>query len=202
MKSFFNRHEEEMDEMLEDDDLDLIDLDDTAEWSRLEVAEALVEQQAEHLMEETVTDGVAKGENDIEYITEDEEDDIEYLNEDDEDDIEYLNDDDEEEEEEEYEEISPFAFFENIGEWFGRWTVLDKVVAVTGVLVLAVAILTVSVFAGNRGLDKQMEAFAPLGEQLETVGVVGSDKLLAVAESKKALLEATQLEAELNQQYE
>ena len=32
MKSFFNRHEEEIEEVLEDDELEIIDLDETAGW--------------------------------------------------------------------------------------------------------------------------------------------------------------------------
>ncbi|MBR5596918.1 MAG: Ig-like domain-containing protein [Lachnospiraceae bacterium] len=226
MKSFFNRHEEEIEELLEEeDDLDIIDLDDTAEWSRLDIAEELAKQQAENLMEEigdelaiidVVEDDVvikkpehndedieylSSDDEDMEYIVEaDEEDDIEYMSADEEDGIEYMSE--EEDDEEEYDDASPFAFFENIGEWFRRWTVLDKVVAATGVLVLVVAIFTAVVYAGNRGLNKQIEAFAPIGQQLETVGVVGSDKLLAVADAKKAMLEAMQLEAELNQEYQ
>ena len=228
MKNFFNRREEEIEELMEDDELNIINLDETAGWSKLEVAEELAKKQAENLMEE-IGDGLAiidVVEDDIEiekleetaelnlekireaertavnkrnqYVADD--DDLEYIT-DEEDDLEYMTED-EEEDEEEYEEYAPFAFFESIGQWFSRWTVLDKIVAVTGVLVLVVAILTVGVYAGKRGVDKQVAAFAPVGEQLEMVGVVGTDKLLAVADAKKAMLEAAQLEAELNQEYE
>lgn len=231
MKNFFNRREEEIEELMEDDELNIINLDETAGWSKLEVAEELAKKQAENLMEE-IGDGLAiidVVEDDIEiekleetaelnlekireaertavnkrnqYVADD--DDLEYIT-DEEDDLEYMTEDEEEDEEdeEEYEEYALFAFFESIGQWFSRWTVLDKIVAVTGVLVLVVAILTVGVYAGKRGVDKQVAAFAPVGEQLEMVGVVGTDKLLAVADAKKAMLEAAQLEAELNQKYE
>lgn len=249
MKNFFNRREEEIEEFMEEDDLDIINLDETSGWSKLEVAEELAKQQAANLMEEigdelaiidVVEDDIeieklaetleidskevnrrvmetAKGSVtfvDLDELEEEElapktkkskksvveDDDIEYINTDD--DIEYMTDDEEEEDEEEYEEYAPFAFFENIGQWFAQWTVLDKIVAATGVIVLAVAILTVGVYAGKRGVDKQVAAFAPVGAQLETVGVVGSDKLLAVADSRKAMLEAAKLESELNQEYE
>lgn len=249
MKNFFNRREEEIEEFMEEDDLDIINLDETSGWSKLEVAEELAKQQAANLMEEigdelaiidVVEDDIeieklaetleidskevnrrvmetAKGSVtfvDLDELEEEElapktkkskksvveDDDIEYINTDD--DIEYMTDDEEEDDEEEYEEYAPFAFFENIGQWFAQWTVLDKIVAATGVIVLAVAILTVGVYAGKRGVDKQVAAFAPVGAQLETVGVVGSDKLLAVADSRKAMLEAAKLESELNQEYE
>lgn len=250
MKSFFNRHEEDIEEFLEEEeDLDIIDLDETAGWSKLDVAEELAKQQAANMMEEigdelAIIDVVeedieieelkppkrekastytaAKAEVPVRTIQElseedleveelsDEDIEIEELQDDDieierlqDDDVEYLSDDeDDDEDDEEYEDESPFVFFENLAAWFSRWTVLDKVVAVTGVLVLAVAILTVGVYAGNRGVNKQIEAFAPVGEQLETIGVVGQDKLLAVADAKKAMLEAAKLEAELNQEYE
>ena len=232
----------EIEDMLEEEeDLDIINLDETAGWSKLEVAEELAKQQAANLMEEigdelAIIDVVEedveieelkprKAEKKDTYITkaekaiekpmkseleevsvddgelQEEEIEIEHLD----DDVEYLSVDDEDEEEDEYEECdegSPFLFFENLSAWFSRWTVMDKVVAVTGVLVLAVAILTVGMYAGNRGLNKQIEAFAPVGEQLETVGVVSQDKLVAVADAKKAMLEAAKLEAELNQTYE
>ena len=241
MKSFFNRQEEDIEEFIEeDDDLDIINLDETAGWSKLEVAEELARQQAANLIEEigdelAIIDAVeedtaiedlgmtapiavgtyaaskrAMPKEDLEELQEAELE-IEELQDDDieiehlqDDDVEYLSDDeeDDEEDEEEYEDASPFVFFENLGAWLSNWTVMDKVVAVTGVLVLAVAILTAGVYAGNRGVDKQIEAFAPVGEQLETIGVVGQDKLLAVADAKKAMLEAAKLEAELNQEYE
>ena len=213
MKNFFNRREEEIEEFMDDDDLDIINLDETAGWSKLEVAEELAKKQAENLMEEigdelaiidVVEDDIEiekleeTAELDLEKIKEVEravvnkrnqyvadDDDLEYIT-DEEDDLEYMTEDEDEEEddEEEYEEYAPFAFFESIGQWFSQWTVLDKIVAVTGVLVLVVAILTVGVYAGKRGVDKQVAAFAPVGEQLETVGVVGTDKLLAVADAK------------------
>lgn len=252
MKSFFNRHEEDIEDFLEEEeeDLDIIDLDETAGWSKLDVAEELAKQQATNLLEEigdelaiidaveedveieeldsrkteaAITYAAAKAEMPARMIQELSEEEleleelsdadleIEQLQDDDleiehlqDDDLEYLSKDEEEDEEddEEYEEESPFVFFENLAAWFSRWTMMDKIVAVTGVLVLVVAILTVGVYAGNRGVNKQIEAFAPVGEQLETIGIVGQDKLLAVADAKKAMLEAAKLEAELNQEYE
>ena len=59
MKSFFGRHEEEIEENLkEDDELEIIDLDNTAGWSKLDIAEELAKQQAVNLMEE-IGDGLA-----------------------------------------------------------------------------------------------------------------------------------------------
>ena len=246
MRNFFNRREEEIEENLyEEDDFEIIDLDDTAEWSKLEVATQLAKQQAENLMEEigdelAIIDAVEEdtfieelrqgivseestyeteiseaadvvleeaevireetdvaleetkviGADVVAFLKETEElqeDEIEpeYLQDED---IEYLSDEDENKEYEEEDEDEGFTFFGNLAAWFSQWTVMDKVIAVTGVLVLAMAIVTAGAYAGNRGVNKQIEAFAPVGEQLETIGITGQDKLLAVADAKKAML--------------
>lgn len=232
MKKLFGR-QEEVEEVLDEDDFDVINLDETAGWSKLEVAEELAKKRAALMMEEigdelAIIDVV---EEDVEieelkprirksveskeqktrikentYIEPkkvvlqelpdemlDEDIEMEELQDED---IEYLSDEEEQEEAEER-----ISFLESMGEFFSRWTVMDKVVAVTGVLVLAVAIVTAGVYAVNRSVDKQIAAFAPVGEQLESIGVVGQDKLLAVADAKKAMMEAAKIEAEVTQQY-
>ena len=247
MKRFFNRDEEEIEDyMEEDEDLDVINLDETAGWSKLDVAEEMAKQRVSDLMEEigdelAILDVVEEDikieelkprkvqqadtykkteqyvpSREMQELTEidleeeelsDDELEIVHLQDDDVE-IERLSDDEEdeeympEEEDDEEDESSLFAFFTGISGWFARWSVMDKVVALTGILVLAVAIVTVSTYAGKRGLDKQLETVASVGEQLETIGVTGHDKLFAVADAKKAMLEAVKLEAELNQEYE
>ena len=52
MKNFFNRREEENEEFMEEDELNIIDLDETTGWSKLAIAEELAKQQAANLMEE------------------------------------------------------------------------------------------------------------------------------------------------------
>lgn len=225
MKKLFGR-QEEIEEVL-DDDLDVINLDETAGWSKLEVAEALAKKRAASLMEElgdelAIIDvleedveieelepqirknAVYEGKKDTysegrkivlqefpEEMLDDEE--MEELQDED---IEYLSDEDEKEEEEEYVSLG-----EKISDFFARWTIMDKVVAATGMIVLAVAIVTAGAYAVNRTVEQQIAAFAPVGEQLETVGVIGQDKLLAVADAKKAMMEAAKIEAEVTQEY-
>ena len=246
MKKFFDRDEEEIEDCIEDEeDLDIINLDETAGWSKLDVAEEMIKQKAANLMEEigdelAILDVVeedvkieelkpreAQGTDTyksaskpapvrkIQELTEIDleeeelsEDELEIVQlRDDDFEIERLSGDEESdeymtEEEDDEEEDSSFTFFDGIADWFAGWTIMDKVVALTGILVLTVAIVTVSAYAGKRGADKQLEAFAPVGEQLETIGIVGQDKLFAVADAKKAMLEAAKLESELNQEYE
>lgn len=239
MRKFFNRQDEEELEELQEEELDIINLDETAEWSKLEVAAEAAKQQAVNLMEEIgdelaildvveedvkieelaedgleieilspitqPTESPEQNASQMQYHPEEEtgetEVELEYLSgEDGEEETDYFSVD--EEEEEEYEEGFFASFIENLSEWFSKWTTMDKIIAVSGVLVVMVAVLVAGMYAGKRGANKQMEAFAPVGEQLETIGVVGSDKLLAVANAKKAFLEAAKLEEELNQVYE
>ena len=246
MKSFFNRNEEEIEDYMEEE-TDIIDLDETAGWSKLDVAEEMAKQKAANLMEEigdelAILDVVEedirieelklqiKQETDTykamdknmpvrelqelseidleEELLEEEllEDDLEIIQlQDDDIEIERLSDDDAEcmdADEYDEEEDSSFGFFRAVADWFARWTMMDKIVAMTGVLVLAIAGVTIGAYAANRGLDKQVETFVAVGEQLETIGVVGQDKLFAVADAKKAMLEAAKLEEELHQEYE
>ena len=232
MKKLFGR-QDEIEEFQKEDDLDVINLDETAGWSKLEVAEELAKKRAALMMEEigdelAIIDVV---EEDVEIeelkpqarknveikvkksqVKEDTyvetkkavlqelpeelfDDDVEMEELQDED-IEYLSDEEEDEEEEDV-----TSFWESLGEFFSHWTIMDKVVAATGVIVLAVAIVTAGAYAVNRTVDKQIAAFAPIGEQLETIGVTGQTKLLAVADAKKAMMEAAKMEEEVNQQY-
>ena len=68
-------------------------------------------------------------------------------------------------------------------------TALDGIVAVTGVLVLVVAIVTVSVFSGAKIAQEQVAAFAPIGEEMEYLTDAGKGTLLAMADSKKIIEE-------------
>lgn len=222
--AFFFRREEVIDEN-EKEELDIIDLDQTSEWSRLELERELLNQKQEKYMEElgdelAIIDAL---ENDISirelekkaereknfYYSESamEDDDREYGQEEAEEELEeeqeeiklnYLSMDEEEEEEEE----ELFPLFEKMGRGMSRFTILDKIVAVMGIIVLAVAVLTISAYTKNRGESKQIVAMAPVGVQMQEVGIIGKDKLLAVADARKALLEAVKVEEELNTQYQ
>ena len=60
-------------------------------------------------------------------------------------------------------------------------TVFDAVLACTGVVVLVAAVVILSMFIQSNQLDKQIEALAPLGDELKNLGVVGDDGLLAMS---------------------
>ena len=52
---------------------------------------------------------------------------------------------------------------------------LDIAIALTGVLVLAAAAFTTSMYLGRNEQNKQMEAVAAVGKNLEAIGMSGKD---------------------------
>lgn len=58
---------------------------------------------------------------------------------------------------------------------------LDIAIALTGVLVLAAAAFTTSMYLGRNEQNKQMEAVAAVGKNLEAIGMPGEEVLSAVA---------------------
>ena len=76
---------------------------------------------------------------------------------------------------------------------FAEMSALDGVVALTGVMVLVVAIVTVSVFSGAKTAQKQVEAFVPLGEEMSYLSDAGKGTLLAMADSKRLIQDEEEL---------
>ena len=77
------------------------------------------------------------------------------------------------------------TIWDKIASAFQDMTALDGIVAVTGVLVLVVAIVTVSIYSGAKIAQEQVAAFVPIGEEMEYLTEVGKGTLLAMADSKK-----------------
>jgi GH25 family lysozyme M1 (1,4-beta-N-acetylmuramidase)/uncharacterized protein YjdB len=71
--------------------------------------------------------------------------------------------------------------------WFKKTvksiTVFDAVLGITGVIVTAAIIIIVSLLLQSENTDKQVEAIAPVGEELSEIGIVGSEGLLAMSSS-------------------
>ncbi len=91
----------------------------------------------------------------------------------------------------EYEhDIAVFGGVEN-GENINFWqrvkfriqhlTMFDAVLACTGIVVLVAAIVILSMVIQSNQLNKQVEALAPLGDDLKNMGIVGDDGLLAMS---------------------
>ncbi|MCM1191813.1 MAG: Ig-like domain-containing protein [Butyrivibrio sp.] len=69
-------------------------------------------------------------------------------------------------------------------------TVMDRVIAGTGVAVLVLAMVTGAVLMTSRMAANQVSDFVSVGAQLENIELIGEDGLLAVADAQIARLEA------------
>ena len=166
-------------------DFDMINLDETAGWNQLEVENALKDQTPEIEYfdeEEEYQDPVADT-----YVAEA---------------VDYLDEEDEYPEEEsavagvkkktsvkgksrKSKKKKPETMWDKITATFQDMTALDGIIAVTGVMVLVIAIVTVSIFSGAKIAREQVAAFAPIGEEMEYLTEAGKGTLLAMADSKK-----------------
>ena len=135
---------------------------------------------------------------------EDEEDD-EYEDEEyeDEEDDEYEDEeyDDDEYEYDAYAEDSAFVRFK---EFLGNMSTLDVVVAMLGIVVLVGVFVTGSLYVNARMTEKQVEAFASVGDEIKGVSVIGEGGLIAVSESAKLthMVEAEEEEQEQEEEKE
>jgi GH25 family lysozyme M1 (1,4-beta-N-acetylmuramidase) len=82
------------------------------------------------------------------------------------------------------------AFFSEIGYRFGNMSHMDRTVAATGAFVLAVAIVTVSIYASAKGTQKQVSEFQSIGQDMSGVSVIGQSGLIAVSDAENARLAA------------
>ncbi len=75
--------------------------------------------------------------------------------------------------------------------WNGLQT-MDKVVGFTGIAVCLFAVVTFVVVAGAKGTEKQVEAFAQVGESMSQITVAGEGTFLAVADAHMARQQAVE----------
>lgn len=92
---------------------------------------------------------------------------------------------DEDYEDEDYEYEDEDGFAARLRYFFGEMSGLDVAVAVMGVIVLIGAVATGGIYLHARSTQKQVEAFADVGEELEGVSVIGESGLIAVTESAR-----------------
>ncbi len=85
--------------------------------------------------------------------------------------------------------------------FFQEMGAMDRVVAITGVAVLLLALVTGGVFLSRKTDEDAVSAFASVGSQLEGIELIGEQGLLAVADAEKARIAAAEaLKAEQEQQ--
>lgn len=115
---------------------------------------------------------------------EDYEDEDEYDDEEDYEDEDYEDDDDEYEEDEDYDDDDA-GIIVRFRRFLTDMSTLDMVVAMLGIVVIAGVLVTGVLYANAKSVEKQVEAFASVGEEVEGIAVIGESGLLAVSESAR-----------------
>ncbi len=102
-----------------------------------------------------------------------------------EDDGEWYEDDeyDDDEDDDEYDDDD--GVIVRFKRFLTEMSTLDMVVAMLGIVVLAGVIVTGGLFVNAKSVEKQVETFASVGEEMNGISVIGESGLLAVAESAK-----------------
>jgi GH25 family lysozyme M1 (1,4-beta-N-acetylmuramidase)/uncharacterized protein YjdB len=75
------------------------------------------------------------------------------------------------------------GFFDRVKDILSRFTVLDAILAGTGVVIVVAAIVIISMTLQTKNINNQIEAIMPLGEELSTIGIVGEQGLLAMSDA-------------------
>ena len=88
------------------------------------------------------------------------------------------------------------TFWGRVVEFLSNFTAFDAIVASTGVVVLVAAIITFTMLSASNKMEEQIQAIAPVGTQLSSVGVVGQSGLLAMADVGIVAQQDTEIEAE------
>lgn len=141
--------------------------------------------------------------DDVNYYEESAED-AEYYEDADDEDLYYVEDGEYEDYEDEDDDEDFVAYRKKKGVAgailaFRNLPLIDKVIAFTGVAVLAFAVLTGTIFIAARNEDKAVAAFVEVGTSLEGISIIGESGLLAVADAQMAKEAATEIEPEETQ---
>ncbi len=83
------------------------------------------------------------------------------------------------------------SLFEKIGSTVRSMETMDRIMVVTGVAVLLMAIVTGAVFIHINTTNRQISGFSEVGRQLEGINLIGESGLLAVANMQLARFGAT-----------
>lgn len=124
-------------------------------------------------------------EDDEELEEEDFEEDEDFDGEEDDEDFDDDEYDDEDDDDDEYDYDEDDGVFVRFRRFLEEMTVLDMIVAMLGIVVIAGVIVSGSLYVNARNVEKQIETFASVGEQIEGVSVIGESGLVAVSESAR-----------------
>ena len=168
-----SRHKNDVEE------LEWIDFDEDEEYEDDEYAEDEEEYEDDEYAEEEYEY------EDDEYAEDEEEyEDDEYYEDD------YYEDYDEDDED------APESGIKRVLYKITNLSTVDYVVALTGVAVLVLAIVTGTLYMGARSNKAQIEAFAEVGEGMESISIIGQSGLLAIADAQASRMAAADIEEE------
>ena len=192
-----SRHKNDVEE------LEWIDFDEDEEYEDDEYAEDEEEYEDDEYAEEEYEYEDDEYAGDEEEYEDDEYAEEEYEYEDD----EYAEDEEEYEDDEYYEddyyedydeddEDAPESGIKRVLYKITNLSTVDYVVALTGVAVLVLAIVTGTLYMGARSNKAQIEAFAEVGEGMESISIIGQSGLLAIADAQASRMAAADIEEE------
>ena len=192
------RFDEEDEDSVTDDTLEFLCLDDDAIESYQNESKS-VRPVSKSAVSRYEDDEVLEDEDyeEEDYEDEDDEDEDEGY----EDDEEYEDDDYEEDEDDEYEyDDDEDGVLVRLKRFLVDMSTLDMIVAMLGIVVIAGVIVTSTLFVNAKTIEKQVEAFASVGEEVQGISVIGESGLIAVSESAKlsAMIDLEEEPEELN----
>ena len=135
------------------------------------------EQEGNYYVDETVTAGTAYAANNqvgAAYYAEDNQSEDAYYSEDEYYDEQYDEQYDEEDWDDEDEKA---GFFSGMG-------IMDRIITCTGAIVLVLALVIGAIYVSGKILDKQVESFATVGSQLESIHLPGEEGIFAIADAQ------------------
>ena len=92
--------------------------------------------------------------------------------------------------------LEQFPMWLRIKEYISSMTAFDTIIAVTGIVVVVAAIVTFSMFVENKHMNEQVEAIAPIGNELTEMGIPGEEGIMAIVNAASSGMYNEQLQTE------
>ena len=92
--------------------------------------------------------------------------------------------------------LEKFPIWPRIKEYISNMTAFDAIIAVTGIVVVIAAVVTFSMFVEGKHINEQVEAIAPIGNELTEMGVPGEEGILAMVNAASSGMYNEQLQTE------
>jgi len=79
---------------------------------------------------------------------------------------------------------SDTGFFTRLKKWFSELTAMDYIIAATAIVIVVAGITVFGIYSTIKNTEGQIEAFAPLGDDLASIGIAGRSTLIAMADNR------------------